>query len=120
MIAGEDHLGEARFQAAGNGKRWVVDATTGTAWHFVSGPPRRLRFPEEVPAGQGMPAFLDTRYVARSQRIVEGQYLWVVGFAHDNEGVPTLLASEITDEDHAAILGPLEVGRVGMQGGGLA
>ncbi len=120
MLAGDAHLGDARFQAAGHGQRWLVEAAGATTWHVGAGPSKRLRFPEEIPAGQGLPAFLDTRYVARSQRVVEGQYLWVVGFVHDNEGVPTLLASEISDGQQADVLGPLEVGRPGVQGGGLA
>jgi CheY-like chemotaxis protein len=115
-LAGGDQLRDASFRVAALGRAWTVETTAATRWRLNPGPSRRLRFPEDVSVGRGLPAFLDTRYVARTQRVVEGQNLWIVGFQREDR----LLASEITDEDHVGALGPLERGRLPVQLGGLA
>jgi hypothetical protein len=123
MVAGDESFGDARFLVAAGGRRWIVDAGRQTVWHVSPGPSRRVSTPSDVPAGANVPGFAGVRYVARSQRVVEGEYLWIVGIlpAMVRRGdLPVLHASEIPDEDHVSVLGPEVVGNPAMQGGGLA
>jgi CheY-like chemotaxis protein len=116
MLAGHSRVGSAEFDVATGGERWRVECTRATRLHLLRGPARRLRAPDEIPDGSGLPAFLDTRYVALSQRLSAGQYLFISGIRAGG----VLHASEIADEEHADDLGPWEVGMPIAQGGGLA
>jgi hypothetical protein len=109
-VAGDDSLADARFAVAAEGRLWTVVAAPTTVWHLTAGPSRRLFAPADVPVGAGLPGFRDVRYVARSTRVTEGEYLWLVGFVHDqqHEGAPPerqLLVTDVADDAHRARLG---------------
>ncbi len=117
VVAGDERLKGARFDVATGGERWSIDASRATRWHLAEGPSRRLGSPADVAQGAGLPGFPGVRYVARSQRIVEGQHLWIVGLRRPDAG---LAASEIADEAHRSLLGAEMVAQPVHQGGGLA
>ena len=115
-IAGTNQPGDVDFDVAAQGRRWKIRAPAATTWWVSPGPSRRIASPGDVPAGAGVPGFADTRYVATSMRVTEGQYLYVVGFPHED----ALYASDIADVDHRAALGPDVDGRPDVQAGGFA
>jgi hypothetical protein len=116
MLAGHSREGRAAFDVATGGERWRVEMTRATKLHLPRGPARRLVAPDQLADGRGMPAYNDVRYVAESQRLAAGQYLFVSGIR--SAGV--LHASEIADEARGDDLGAWEVGVPAAQGGGLA
>lgn len=106
VVAGQEAIAPVEFHVAARGQRFTVASDATTRWALADGPSRRVRTPGDVRVGEGLPGFRTNRYVARSQRVVVGQMVYVEGptlGAPPRE--PVVVAGIIADGAHHAALG---------------